>query len=68
VKGRLIHDLRRNFRGAAIDEGTIMKLCGWKTRAMFDRYNVIDATNGDAARGINLPDGAVYYDGGSCHT
>jgi hypothetical protein len=19
-----------------------MKLCGWKTRAMFDRYNVID--------------------------
>ena len=22
-----------------------MKLCGWKTRAMFDRYNVIDATD-----------------------
>src|SRR3989441_8956187 len=22
----------------------------------------------DAARGINLPDGAVYRDGGSCHT
>jgi len=45
----LVHDLRRtaarNFRRAAIDEGTIMKLCGWKTRAMFDRYNVIDATD-----------------------
>ena len=25
-----------------ISEGTIMKLCGWKTRAMFDRYNIID--------------------------
>src|SRR5438445_9209534 len=24
--------------------------------------------NGDAARGINLPDAAVYHDGGSCHT
>src|SRR5713226_1261730 len=23
--------------------------------------------NGDAARGINLPDAAVYHDGGSCH-
>src|SRR2546428_10988301 len=23
--------------------------------------------NGDAARGINLPDLAVYYDGASCH-
>ncbi len=49
VKGRLVHDLRRtaarNFRRAGIDEGTIMKLCGWKTRAMFDRYNVIDATD-----------------------
>src|SRR5438445_13582417 len=24
--------------------------------------------NRDAARGINLPDGAIYQDGGSCHT
>src|SRR5437879_4310490 len=24
--------------------------------------------NRDAARGIDLPDGAVYRDGGSCHT
>ena len=46
VPGRLIHDLRRtaarDFRRAGVDEGTIMKLCGWEARSMFDRYNVID--------------------------
>jgi integrase len=45
-EGRLVHDLRRSaardFRRAGVSEGEIMKLCGWKTRAMFDRYNVID--------------------------
>jgi len=25
-----------------VSEGEIMKLCGWKTRAIFDRYNIID--------------------------
>ncbi|HEV2671559.1 MAG TPA: tyrosine-type recombinase/integrase, partial [Gemmatimonadales bacterium] len=43
---RLIHDLRRtaarDFRTAGVDEGTIMALCGWRTRAMFDRYNIIN--------------------------
>jgi integrase len=45
-EGRLIHDLRRtaarDFRTAGVDEGTIMALCGWRTRAMFDRYNIIN--------------------------
>lgn len=45
-EGRLIHDLRRtaarDFRSAGVDEGTIMALCGWKTRAMFDRYNIVN--------------------------
>lgn len=50
---RLIHDLRRtatrDFRLAGVDEATIMVLCGWKTRAMFDRYNIVnDADLADA--------------------
>jgi integrase len=47
--GRIIHDLRRtaarDFRRAGVDEGTIMALCGWRTRSMFDRYNIIDETD-----------------------
>ncbi|MEX2155946.1 MAG: tyrosine-type recombinase/integrase [Gemmatimonadales bacterium] len=45
-EGRIVHDLRRtaarDFRAAGVNEGTIMALCGWKTRAMFDRYNIVD--------------------------
>jgi hypothetical protein len=32
----------RDFRRRGVSEGEIMKLCGWKTRAVFDRYNIID--------------------------
>jgi len=46
LEGRLVHDLRRtaarDFRRRGVSEGEIMKLCGWKTRAMFDHYNIID--------------------------
>jgi integrase len=46
LAGRLVHDLRRtaarDFRRRGASEGEIMKLCGWKTRSMFDRYNIID--------------------------
>jgi hypothetical protein len=28
-----------------VSEGEIMKLCGWKTRDMFDRYNIIDSSD-----------------------
>ena len=49
LAGRLVHDLRRtaarDFRKAGVSEGEIMKLCGWKTRDMFDRYNIIDAAD-----------------------
>ena len=50
--GRLVHDRRtaaRDFRREGVSEGEIMKLCGWKTRAMFDRYNIIDEADRAAA-------------------
>ncbi|MDO8503020.1 MAG: hypothetical protein Q7S20_14395 [Gemmatimonadaceae bacterium] len=28
-----------------MSEGEIIKLCGWKTRDMFDRYNIIDSSD-----------------------
>ncbi len=49
----LVHDLRptaaRAFRRAGVSEGEIMKLCGWRTRSMFDRYNIIDEADLAAA-------------------
>ena len=54
VPGRLVHDLRRSaardFRRAGVSEGEIMRLCGWETRSMFDRYNIIDEQ--DLARAV----------------
>jgi integrase len=51
--GRLVHDLRRSaardFRQAGVSEGEIMRLCGWETRSMFDRYNIIDEADLAAA-------------------
>ncbi len=50
---RIMHDLRRTaargYRQAGVDEGTIMALCGWRTRNMFDRYNIIDEADLEAA-------------------
>jgi len=41
-----IHDLRCsgaiNLLDAGVDEGTVLKIGGWKTRAMLDRYNVLN--------------------------
>lgn len=56
ASGRLVHDLRRtaarDFRRAGVSEGEIMRLAGWQTRSMFDRYNIIDEQ--DLARAVGL--------------
>ncbi len=56
--GLLVHDLRRsgvrNLRRLGVDEGTIMKIAGMKTRSIFDRYNIVDETDlNDAVRKLN---------------
>jgi hypothetical protein len=44
-KGVRIHDLRIsaaiNMSDAGVPEDIIMKIGGWKTKAMFSRYNVM---------------------------
>lgn len=56
--GLIFHDLRRsgarNLRRLHISEGVIMRIGGWKTRSVFDRYDIKDQADlADAARRLD---------------
>jgi integrase len=54
-QGLLFHDLRRtgarNLRRSGVAEGIIMEIGGWKTRSVFERYNIVSQSDkADAMR------------------
>ena len=58
LAGLHFHDLRRsgarNLRRAGVPESVIMRMGGWKTRSMFERYCIVDERDlADAADAYN---------------
>jgi integrase len=56
LPGLLVHDLRRSaarsLRRAGVAESVIMEMCGWETREMFKRYNIVNTK--DVAEAVRL--------------
>jgi len=62
VPNLLFHDLRRtaarNLRRAGVAEGVIMKIGGWRTRTVFERYAIVAQSNiQDAMRKLETRNG-----------
>jgi integrase len=56
----LFHDLRRtaarNLRRAGVAEGVIMKIGGWRTRSVFERYAIVSQADiSDAIQKLDQP-------------